>query len=131
MSEVIFILTTVFVAYVVYSVTKDNKASNSTVTPAEAAPEKTDEESVTEPEVVSKSVEKEDDVEENSLRDPNTGEVAKIPNNYRFSKRWIKEALVTEGLLEKIYKNSELNDDSNVKIKEALEQLKMIEKYQV
>jgi len=131
MSEVIFILTTVFVAYVVYRVTNDDKASNNTVTPAAETPENPVEESVTEPEVVSKSEEKEESVEENSLRDPNTGEIAKIPNNYRFSKRWIKEALVTEGLLEKIYKNSELNDDSNAKIKAALEQLKTIEKYQV
>jgi hypothetical protein len=56
--------------------------------------------------------------------------VAKIPNNYRFSKRWIKEILVTEGLLEKIYKNSELTDEVNGKIKQALVNLRGIEKYQ-
>ncbi len=69
--------------------------------------------------------------EDNSLRNPLTGEIAKIPNNYRFSKRWIKEALVAEELLDKIYKNSELNDEINTKIKAALETLKTMQKYHV
>ncbi|MGZ8250231.1 hypothetical protein, partial [Methylomagnum sp.] len=34
-----------------------------------------------------------------NLRNPATGEIAVIPTNYRFAKKWIKEALVAEGLL--------------------------------
>ncbi|WP_349432145.1 hypothetical protein Q9L42_004980 [Methylomarinum sp. Ch1-1] len=56
--------------------------------------------------------------------------MAKIPNNYRFTKRWVKEALVNEGLLDKIYKNNELDDATNAKIKTALDKLKAMDKYQ-
>nr|WP_305909532.1 hypothetical protein [Methylomarinum sp. Ch1-1]MDP4522451.1 hypothetical protein [Methylomarinum sp. Ch1-1] len=65
-----------------------------------------------------------------SVKNPETGEVAKIPNNYRFTKRWVKEALVNEGLLDKIYKNNELDDATNAKIKTALDKLKAMDKYQ-
>jgi len=65
-----------------------------------------------------------------SLKNPKTGEVAKVPGNYAFAKRWIKEALVEEGLLDKIYKNNELDADATTKIKAALEQLKAMDKYQ-
>ena len=65
-----------------------------------------------------------------SLKNPKTGEIAKIPSNYAFAKRWIKEALVEEGLLDKIYKNNELDSTITAKIKTALEQLKAMEKYQ-
>jgi hypothetical protein len=56
--------------------------------------------------------------------------VAKLPGNYAFAKRWIKEALVEEGLLDKIYKNNELDSATNAKISDALQQLKTLEKYQ-
>jgi len=65
-----------------------------------------------------------------TVRHPTTGEVVKIPvNNYRMTKRWIKEALVEEGLLDKVYKVNELNDDLKVKINQALGQLQSMEKY--
>lgn len=65
------------------------------------------------------------------LRNPATGEIAPIPNHYRFAKKWIKEALVTEGLLERIYKPGELSTPSvNRRTREALEQLKRLAKYQ-
>ena len=64
------------------------------------------------------------------LVNPKTGERASLPNNYRFAKRWIKEALVEEGLLPKIYKNNELDDAANKKIKKALGQLATNKKYQ-
>ncbi len=64
-----------------------------------------------------------------NLRDPSTGEVSPAPGNYRFAKKWIKEALVKEGILNKIYKNSELTESVNSKVKEALEQFKKLEKY--
>jgi hypothetical protein len=65
-----------------------------------------------------------------SIKNPNTGEVAKIPGSYAFAKRWIKDALVEEGLLEKVYKNNELDDEVNAKIQVALQQIKAMPKYQ-
>lgn len=65
------------------------------------------------------------------LKNPKTGEVVLVYNNYRFLKRWIKEALVSEGLLPKIYKNNELNAGTETKIKAALEKLEAIDKYRV
>jgi hypothetical protein len=63
------------------------------------------------------------------LRNPVDGETVSAPGNYRFAKKWIKEALVAEGLLDKIYKNSELGDANAVKVKAALEQFRQLEKY--
>ncbi|MEE9396566.1 MAG: hypothetical protein V3V31_06080 [Methylococcales bacterium] len=70
------------------------------------------------------------DEEITTLSNPKTGDEAPVPNNYRFAKRWIKEALVEEGLLSKIYKNNELDDAANKKVKGALEKLTAIKKYQ-
>ncbi len=64
------------------------------------------------------------------LKNPATGEVVTIPGSYRFVKRWIKDALVEEGLLDKVYKNSELTDAVNKKIKTAINKIKTIKKYQ-
>ncbi len=66
-----------------------------------------------------------------AFRNPDTGEEANIPPSYPFSKRWIKDALITEGLLDRIYKNNELDDANTKKVTEALEKLKTIEKYVV
>ena len=139
MSEVFFILTTVFVAYVVFSVVNDEKKKSKkdtqTKKPDQSTKSATTEVKVMTPkktstaEVAKITVQKTSEVEQGSIRNPETGEVAKIPNNYRFSKRWIKEVLVKEGLLDKIYKNSELNDEVNAKIKQALVDLQAIEKY--
>ena len=65
-----------------------------------------------------------------SLKNPKTGEIVKIPNSYAFAKRWIKDALVEEKLLDKIYKNTELDDATNAKILAAIEKLKQLPKYQ-
>lgn len=64
-----------------------------------------------------------------TLKNPKTGEVAKIPASYSFAKRWIKDALVEEGLLDKVYKNNELNDSVNAQIQDAIQQLKALDKY--
>ncbi|NJD06978.1 MAG: hypothetical protein FIA97_10850 [Methylococcaceae bacterium] len=64
------------------------------------------------------------------LRDPATGETTPVPSNYRFAKKWVKEALVSEGLLSKVYKNSELKGPVSNQVKEALEKFKNIEKFQ-
>lgn len=68
--------------------------------------------------------------ETHQLKNPATGEVVTIPGSYRFVKRWIKDALVEEGLLDKVYKNNELTDAANKKIKTALNKIKAIKKYQ-
>lgn len=145
MSEVLFILTTIYVAYVVYMVMDSpsvatKPASKATVlTPSGSVPaaaETSVASAVAEPAPIAE-IKAEEKVEEvkaapvssNNLRDPETGEVAKVTNNYRGLKRWLKEALVTEGLLEKVYSNSELNDETNAKIKVALEAIKTMSKY--
>jgi hypothetical protein len=62
---------------------------------------------------------------------PETGEEAKVTNNYRMTKRWVKEALITEGLLEKIYKNTELDAPAKIKVAQALSIIKAMDKYKV
>jgi outer membrane biosynthesis protein TonB len=63
------------------------------------------------------------------LKNPKTGEVATTYGNYRFTKRWIKDALVEEGLLEKVYTASELNAETEAKIKGAIAKLEAMNKY--
>ena len=127
MSEIVYILTIVFVAYTIFSVLKEGKKplqhSNSNDELSQAI---TDEDSVEEVDM-----NEAEEANAGSIRNPETGETANIPNNYRFSKRWIKEVLVKEGLLDKIYKNNELTDDINAKIKQALADLQVIEKYKI
>ncbi|MFM8442321.1 MAG: hypothetical protein ACKN9W_03140 [Methylococcus sp.] len=64
------------------------------------------------------------------LRNPATGEVTAAPGNYRFAKKWIKEALVQEKLLDRIYKPNELDDATSLKVKEAIDKLRTMKKYQ-
>ncbi len=127
MSEIIFILVTVYVAYVVYAVVNDNKAEQS---------EHKHEETAKDPMIEALNpTNAEAVVVEAVLRDeiknPKTGEISKIPNNYRFGKRWIKDALVSEGLLDKVYKNNELNDEVNAKVQSALHTLSGMDKFKV
>lgn len=63
------------------------------------------------------------------LKDPKTGDVVTAYSNYRFTKRWIKDALVAEGLLEKVYSGKELNAETEAKIKEAIGKLEAMDKY--
>ena len=63
------------------------------------------------------------------LLDPKTREVTTSYNNYRFTKRWIKDALVSEGLLTKVYKNNELEPAIEATIKAAIVKLEALEKY--
>jgi hypothetical protein len=64
------------------------------------------------------------------LRNPTTGEIAPVPTNYRFAKKWVKDALVAEGLLDRVYKPNELDDAASRKVKDALEKFRRLEKYQ-
>lgn len=147
MTEVLFILTTVFVAYVVYVIVNEPKPSIKK--PPQPEAQKT-ELKQNQPEAVAKPVtsEKKPEVskkitpntakastaastipKKSGLKDPKTGEVATAYSNYRFTKRWIKDALVTEGLLDKVYKNNELDAEAEIKIKQAVAKLEEIDKY--
>ena len=65
-----------------------------------------------------------------ALRNPATGEVTPVPTNYRFAKKWIKDALVAEKLLDRIYKPNELDAVASEKIRVAMDGLRAIRKYQ-
>ncbi len=147
MAEILFILTTIFVAYVVYAVVGDQVADMKAITskadshPVKAEAAKTTEVKVVENKTVPRTAKKSSEpvakapeadqssASKSGLRDPATGETASIPTNYRFAKRWIKEAMVKEGLLDKVYKNTELDDEANTKIKTALDGLLQMDKY--
>lgn len=141
MTEVLFILTTIFVAYVVYVIVNDTKTPAKTVMsqemPDQQAPlvvEQSKPQAIAkkaQPAAAEKIIPAADNKNtgKSGLRNPLTGEVATTYSNYRFTKRWIKEALVKEGLLEKIYKNNELDATAETKIKAALLQLETMDQY--
>jgi len=153
MAEVLFILITVYVVYVIHSVVSGDfkkKTKPIDVKPVTVKPKpkpKKDETKATvikEPKkpvaakkttvkktVVKKASTAKKTPSSDSLRNPETQEVTKVATSYRMTKRWIKEALVTEGLLEKVYKTSELDDAAKAKISKALVKLAKIDKYQV
>ena len=143
MPEFIYVLTVIYAAYVIVSVMKDNKKTKVIDTSAKAftssatvVPLMPDH---VKPQLISKplNASKESQIKKaksalqyGGLKNPETGEVATNYTNYRFMKRWIKEALVSESLLEKIYKNNELTPEVEVKVKEAILQLESIARYQ-
>jgi hypothetical protein len=63
------------------------------------------------------------------FRNPKTGETAANPTNYRFAKKWIKQAMVDEGLLDRVYKNKELKGTTERKVKDALNRFKQLDRY--
>ncbi|QJD30009.1 hypothetical protein [Methylococcus geothermalis] len=152
MTELLFVFTVVFVGYVLYEVFKTVSRPASTAEthvacapevtvakPAETPAEAVAEPAAEEPAEAAATPEKTPAVEEAaaeaeekavSLRNPATGEIAPVPTNYRFAKKWIKEALVAEGLLDRVYKNAELKGDTVQKVKDALERFKGLAKYQ-
>lgn len=179
MTEGLFILTTIFVAYVVYQVVNDQKKTSKSgdqvpakkvepvaatkpqtqpaakkeapavatkpqpvaqkapvsnpkpqpsakkeAPPAAAAPKPAIVQSKSNPAPASAPT-----AAKTGLRDPKTGEVVNASSNYRFIKRWVKDALVAEGLLTKVYKNNELTDEVEAQIKDALSKLEAMDKY--
>ena len=147
MTEGLFVLIVIYAAYVFYVVLNDKKTIAKFITPTtelekqavsveslpfksaltEKTTIKTLEENITKkPAPTTKQT-----TQKKGLKDPKTGDIATTYSNYRFSKRWIKEALVTEGLLEKVYKNNELNAEIEASIKAAIAKLESIEKYKV
>ena len=156
MAELLFVLVTVYVVYVVHKVISDKqakkpetlaekpKASVEVVSKKEevkvavkvekpiakkAAPVKAKEKAKAKLKATAKAKTKAV-VSSGIVRHPETGEEAKISNNYRMVKRWIKEALVTEELLDKVYKINEIDDAAKVKINKALDKLGKMKKYQ-
>jgi ABC-type uncharacterized transport system involved in gliding motility auxiliary subunit len=144
MNILLFVLTAVLVGYVVYAFFTSNagQASSNLAETKPAAVEKpapskkpeAKEKKKPAPRAV-ESAQAEvkaaagDEPAPTHFRNPATGDTAAVPTNYRFAKRWIKEALVAEGLLDKVYKNNELNDKAGEKVKAALEKFKEIKKY--
>lgn len=152
MTEALFVLTVIYVAYIFYVVINDKKVQlKSTPLAVESEKQtipierpaiepvvqkerpktlktdvpKTVKSTVTEKPAPTKPATKK------GLKDPKTGDIATTYNNYRFSKRWIKEALVTEGLLDKVYKNNELNAEIEASIKTAIAKLEAMDQYKV
>lgn len=135
MTEFLAIITALFVAYLLYEIVKtfsEAGRQSGAPAPAQAAPASPAPPPAAAPAEPPKA-EAAAEAEHSKvvhLRDPKTGEVSPVPGNYRFAKKWIKEAMVAEGLLNKVYKNSELTDAVNATAKAALEQFKSLEKYQ-
>lgn len=64
------------------------------------------------------------------LRNPKTGETAAVPNNYRFAKKWVKEAMVEEGLLDRVYRNADFGDPGiDTQVRDALQQFIRLPRY--
>ena len=156
MIEVFFILTTVFVAYVVYVIVGEQKSKVSATKPetptlvveqptpqlviaedkpvaVKSVPKAVVIQPVAPKPAVTKAAKKGKVVSTKNLglKDPTTGDVVTAYSNYRFTKRWVKDALVAEGLLEKVYKGNELNAEVDAKIKAALVKLEALDKYKV
>ena len=137
MAEIFFVLTVIYAAYVIFVTVTDKKKEHVIDDSAEAMfsvphikpliPENIKAQPIEKPVATAKVAK--DSPKKAGLKNPQTGEVVTSYSNYRFVKRWIKDALVAEGLLEKVYKNNEITNEVEVKIKEALAQLEAIEKY--
>ncbi|MEI6746092.1 MAG: hypothetical protein WCL34_09030 [Methylococcaceae bacterium] len=138
MTEIFFVLTVIYAAYVIFSVVNDNKKEKVIDDSAPALMSVTaninpliPEKAMAQPLVKPVTKAAKPAVVKSGLKNPATGEIATSYANYRFMKRWIKEALVSEGLLEKIYKNNELNEEVEVKIKEAVALLESNDGYRI
>lgn len=149
MTEGLFVLTTLFVAYVIYVIVNEKKAGSAAAKSAVAAaqPEQqaatvekpkaaavkakpaTAKTATVKPAEAPMPAAEPEAIKGSGLKDPKTGEVATTYSNYRFTKRWIKDALVAEGLVEKVYKNDELNPAVEAKIKAGIIKLEGMKKY--
>jgi len=152
MFEILFMFTIIFVAYVIYHTFNELKEvpaptsselntkheAPAVLTPkpvATAAPKAvapTKKPTAIKPRAIKKTTvaaTAKNTENKKGLLDPKTGEVTTSYNNYRFTKRWIKDALVSEGLLTKVYKNNELEPAIEATIKAAIVKLEALEKY--
>ena len=147
MTEVLFIVVAIIVAYVIYVIVSEQKSTSISAVsqakpekPVEAVKQSTPQsapkiEKVAAVKSVASATHKPEPATQHAgkrgLKNPNTDEVATTYSNYRFTKRWIKEALVAEGLVDKVYKNDELNAELETKIKSAVLKLEANDKYRV
>ncbi|QFY41343.1 hypothetical protein F6R98_00835 [Candidatus Methylospira mobilis] len=139
MTRVLGLLVATFIAYLLYHLSRvatrpdaENTVADAVALPPAAKPEPVEQSAAVESPVAAKKPVPAATVAAEKavlLRNPVDGETVSAPGNYRFAKKWIKEALVAEGLLDKIYKNSELGDANALKVKAALEQFRQLEKY--
>ena len=127
MSTILLILSIAFFGYVAYMMFFFKSDSVGVLSQTESQPVQS--EKTSEPGDEALSDDNAATPQPTGYKHPKTGDTAAVPSGYRFAKRWIKEALVTEGLLDKIYKNNELDDAANAKVKEALERFKELSKY--
>jgi len=143
----LFILVAIIVAYVIYVIVSEQKTTSTSAVnqaksekPVEAVKQSTPQsapkiEKVAAVKSVASATHKPEPATQHAgkrgLKNPNTDEVATTYSNYRFTKRWIKEALVAEGLVDKVYKNDELNAELETKIKSAVLKLEANDKYRV
>ncbi len=152
MTEALFVLTVIYVAYIFYVVINDKKTQLKSTPPTaesekqtvsverlsiEPVPQKERQKTLKTdvPKTVKSTVTQKPaptkPATKKGLKDPKTGDITTTYNNYRFTKRWIKEALVSEGLLEKVYKNNELNTEIEASIKAAIAKLEAMDQYKV
>ena len=153
MTTILFILAAAIVGYAIYSIysgkgpfssktpdymtdkasSKQEEAESEQPVPVEQLPEETASATEAQGEPAAAEGEEQtaaiDPAKIMEFRNPETGETAANPSNYRFAKKWIKQALVDEGLLVKVYRNKELKGETDKKVKEALNQFKHLEKY--
>jgi hypothetical protein len=136
MTEIFFVLTIIYAAYVIVVAIREDKKAPVIDDSAPAMwsvakdvkpliPEKPMAQIIEKPASKTTKIA----VTKTGLKNPQTGEIATSYANYRFMKRWIKEALVAEGLLEKIYKNNELTPEIESEIKAAIVRLENLEMY--
>ena len=138
MTEIFFVLTIIYAAYVIVVAIREDKKPHVIDDSAEALMSRTvhpvppliPEKPMAQ--IIEKPVTKTAKIAtiKTGLKNPQTGEIATSYANYRFMKRWIKEALVAEGLLEKVYKNNELTPEIEITIKDAISRLESLENYQ-
>ena len=147
MTEGLFILVAIILAFVIYVIVSEQKTTSTSAVsqaksekPVEAIKQSTTQsapkiEKVAAVKSAGSATRKPEPAPETQhagkrgLKNPKTGEVATTYSNYRFTKRWIKEALVAEGLLDKVYKNDELNAEIEATIKGAVVKLEALDKY--
>ncbi|KAF3978103.1 MAG: hypothetical protein HFP77_03515 [Methylococcales symbiont of Iophon sp. n. MRB-2018] len=141
MSEIIFILIILYIAYAIKASCDENKEtglgslgskeeSSKTKESVEVVKKEQPAPKKTKP-VAEKVMPLSDGkkIPSGNLRNPETGEEAKMANSYRMSKRWIKDALVTEGLLDKVYKPAEVDEAKKIEINLAFEKILQMDKY--
>ncbi|KAF3981105.1 MAG: hypothetical protein HFP81_08490 [Methylococcales symbiont of Hymedesmia sp. n. MRB-2018] len=141
MSEIIFILIILYIAYVIKTSCNENKETGLSFLGSKEEVSETKEsiEVVKKEQPAPKKIKPVADkvmplsdgkkIPSGNLRNPETGEEAKMANSYRMSKRWIKDALVAEGLLDKVYKPAEVDEAKKIEINLAFEKLLQMDKY--